>query len=116
MNEIYKFVKEKDHDKYKSYLHTNYLMWFDEEVFPSDRTSHDKWEAEWINTRNIKIYSILPLYIIIVNNTAVVHHLAKTSSPIYRDKLMRQSKWTEVFIKENNKWVLLTSHGQLKDE
>jgi hypothetical protein len=69
------------------------------------------WEANWMANTEVKIHEILPLRINIVNNVAVVHHLAKSLRTIEGKTALRQSKWTDVFIKENDKWLMITSHG-----
>jgi hypothetical protein len=116
MEELYEAIKASDHEKYKSFLHEKYSMWFDDETFPSDRASHDMWEAHWTANTELKIYEILPLRINIVNNIAVVHHLAKSLRTIEDKTALRQSKWTDVFIKENDKWLMITSHGGLIED
>ena len=116
MVEVYDAVKSNDHEKYKSLLHEKFTMWFDNETFPSDRASHDMWEAYWMANTENKIVETLPLRINIVNNVAVVHHLAKSLRTIEDKTALRQSKWTDVLIKENDKWVLITSHGIIIEE
>jgi hypothetical protein len=56
MEKLYEAIKASDHEKYKSFLHANYSNWFDNETFPSDRASHDMWEANWMANNEVKIY------------------------------------------------------------
>jgi hypothetical protein len=51
-----------------------------------------------------------------VNNIAVVHHLAKSLRTIEDKTALQQSKWTDVFIKENDKWLMITSHGSINED
>jgi hypothetical protein len=111
MEELYDAIKASDHEKYKSLLHDEFSMWFDDETFPSDKASHDIWEAHWFANTEVIISEKIPLRINIVDNIAVVHHLAKSLRTIEDKTAMRQSKWTDVFIKENDQWLLITSHG-----
>ena len=111
MVEVYDAMKSSDHEKYKSLLHEKFSIWFDDETFPSDRTSHNMWEAYWIQNTEVKIIEVFPLRIIIVENIAVVHHLAKSLRTIEDKTALIQAKWTDVLIKENDQWLLITSHG-----
>jgi len=116
MVEVYDALKSSDHEKYKSLLHEKFSVWFEDETFPSDRVSHDIWEAYWIPSTEVKISEILPLRIIIVDNIAVVHHLAKSLRTRDDETAVRQSKWTDVLIKENDQWLLITTHGGVIDD
>ena len=116
MVEVYEALKSSDHEKYKSLLHEKFSVWFEDETFPSDRVSHDIWEAYWIPSTEVKISEILPLRIIIVDNIAVVHHLAKSLRTRNDETALRQSKWTDVLIKENDQWLLITTHGGIIDD
>jgi len=111
MEKLYDAIKSSDHEKYKSLLHKKFSIWFDDETFPSDRASHNIWEAHWFANTEVKISEILPLRIIIVDNIAVVHYLAKSLRTRDDETAMRQSKWTDVLIKENDQWLLITTHG-----
>jgi hypothetical protein len=116
MVEVYDAVKSSDLEKYKSLLHEKFTMWLDTETFPSDRTTHDIWEANWMAVTDVKIVDILPLKIIVVDHIAVVHHLAKSLIVVEGKTAIRQAKWTDVLINENDKWVLITSNGSVLDE
>ena len=116
MLKVYDAVKSSDHEMYKSLLHEKFSMWFDDETFPSDRISHDLWEAYWMANTEVKIVDILPLKIFIVDNVAVIHHLAKSLITVEDKTTLRQTKWTDVMIKENDQWLLITSNGSVIDD
>lgn len=76
--------------------------------------SKDKWVNQMIVTKNMRTkinFSIEPARILVRDNAAVVHYYFSYSF-LYTDgaeshKKSDQGNWSEFFIKENGKWMLI---------
>jgi ketosteroid isomerase-like protein len=102
-------------------VHDKYLGWNNESPMPMSK-------AKWVDPMKEKIdlysqrdFDIEPARILVHGNVAVVHYYYEMSS-IYDDgeekhKSSYQGKWTEFFVKEDGKWMLIgdfTSSQQKK--
>ncbi len=89
----------------------DFLGWNDEDPMP---LSKDKWVnpmKETLNMRTKINFSIEPARILVRDNAAVVHYYYKYSF-LYTDgeesnKISYEGKWTEFFIKDDGKWMLI---------
>lgn len=101
----------KDFDGAFANIHDKYLGWYAEDPLP---TSKEKWYnsmnkyKEFISKLN---YDVEPARILVHGDVAVVH-LYYSFSLLYDDgenkkKVSYSGKWTEFFIKEDGKWMLI---------
>ena len=108
---MWKNWKAGDLDAAFANVDNDYLGWNDETPMP---LSKDKWVKPMIETKNMRTninFNIEPARILVHDNVAVVHYYFSYSF-LYTDgeeshKSSDHGKWTEFFIKENGKWMLI---------
>ncbi len=103
--------KAGDLDAAFANITNDYLGWNDSRPMP---LSKDEWVNPMIATKNMRSkinYDIEPARILVHNNAAVVHYYYSYSFLLTEEgesnKVSQQGKWSEFFIRENGKWMLL---------
>lgn len=97
---------------FMSYFHDDYVGWEINDALPSTKADARKWIAHGHQTEKTLVYSIKPLSIKIHNDIAIVHYywsnLVKDAEGKERN---RSGRWTDILMKQGNKWVLIGDHG-----
>ena len=92
-------------------VHDNYLGWNNESPMPLSKA---KWVGSMIENKDSyshQDYDIEPARIVVQDNCAVVHYYYQFSLIIKEGDestaMKDQGKWSEFFIKEKGKWMLI---------
>jgi len=103
--------KAGDVDAMFSNVHQDYLGWNEEAPLPM---SKDKWQnsmKKYITRLTNLDFNIEPARIIVKGNVAVVHFYYEMSWGLDTREGVKdfsyKGKWSEFYIKENGKWMLL---------
>ena len=103
---------KRDLDGFLNYFHDDYSGWFNRASLPSDKGSSRKWISHSFQTVKISVYEINPVAIKIHGNVAIVHYYF---SFIRKDaegkESNRSGRWTDILMKQGDKWVLIGDHG-----
>lgn len=108
-----------DLEGFLAYFHEDYLGWSYEDALPADKATLKKWLEHRYKTSKVLVYDIKPTGIKIHGNTAFVHYywsdLIKDSEGKEKE---RSGRWTDILIKEGDKWLLIGDHGgrSMKDK
>jgi len=103
--------KAKDNEGAFANVHKDYMGWNVEDVMPVD---YEEWyQSTSRYDENIidREYDIDPVRIVVKGNAAVVHYYYAFSVKFKDGEEIKNAqykgKWTEFFIKEKGKWMLL---------
>lgn len=108
--------KNRDLATYLSYFHPDFAGWHTGDDAPTDRTNRTKGLAQYFEHSTPLAYALEPLTIQVHGTTAVVHYkIEQTLKWSNGTKSMGTSFWTDVLIKENNRWLLFSDHGGAVD-
>jgi len=103
---------KRDLEGFLSYFHTDYSGWFNRASLPSDKASGRKGISHSFQTIKILVREINPVAIKIHGNVAIAHYYF---SFIRRDaegkESNRSGRWTDILMKQGDKWVLIGDHG-----
>jgi ketosteroid isomerase-like protein len=95
-----------------TYFHPDYVGWINFGPVPQNKETTSKFMSYVIKTHKILVYDMQPLSIKIYGNVAIVHYYY---SQIYKDAEGKEKtetgRWTDVFMKQGDKWLLIGDHG-----
>jgi len=111
VEKMFDFWAKRDLEGYMNCLHPNFVGWFHNDPLPLDKKSLRNWESLWLSTEKIHRYEIKPVSIKITSDVAVVSYYDTTLREDEKEKNLGYSKWTDVLLKENGKWLILSSVG-----
>ena len=101
----------RDLESYMNSTHKDFSGWFENEPLPVNRSTLKKWEGFWLKDIKIHIWEIQPVSITVSGDVAVIQHYLNTVREDEKGKITVYSKYTDVFKKENGKWMNIASHG-----
>jgi hypothetical protein len=107
---------KRDLDGYMSCLHENFIGWFQKDPLPLNKESLRKWEKHWLSTVKIHLDEMKPVSITITGNIGIINLYASTIEEDENGKKLMYSRWTEILIKEDGKWLILGMHGGNMDD
>ena len=103
---------KRDLEGFLSYFHTDYSGWFNRASLPSDKASIRKWVGHSFKTWRISVYEVNPVAIKIHGNVAIVHsYYSLVRKDAEGKESNRSGRWTDVLMKQGDKWVLIGDHG-----
>lgn len=101
-----------DVDGFLSYMHEDYSGWGSDQPVPSGKESARKWLAHNLPLRDIQMYEVTPVGMRIHGDVAVVHYYFSYAYEGPDGKRgSDQGRWTDILVKQGDKWVLLADHG-----
>ena len=98
---------QEDLEGYMAYYHTDYSGWSYQSALPSDKASVRKWMDHLMKTEKILIMEVKPAAIKIHGNVAIVHYFFDI---LWKER-SSSGRWTDILIKQGNKWVIIGDHG-----
>jgi hypothetical protein len=111
IEKIYNAWEKRDVDGYLSYLHKNFIGWYDNDPLPLNKESLRGWENHWLSTTQIIRNEIRPVSIAITADTAIINYYATSLRKDEQGNKLAHHKWTDVLKKEDGKWLVLGSFG-----
>ena len=95
-----------------SYVHDDYMGWSVDAPMPASKASSNKWMSFWAANNSIAMYEITPLTILIHGDVAVAHYYYSSVSKDKEGKMDNvQGRWTDILVKQGDRWVLFADHG-----
>ena len=96
----------------EEFLHPDCIGWNMNAPMPRSKDVTNRWFNAFLPFSKTVEYQITPLAIVLKGNIAMVHYYYLTLSTDKEGKPEREKgRWTEVWIKEGNKWLCLGWQG-----
>jgi ketosteroid isomerase-like protein len=109
---LWSLTKPTDLEEIMSMYHPDYRGWNYTSPLPGGKDRVRKWMDYMLNSGEMLIYDIRPVDIFVRGNFAFVHYFYRI---ITKDKKgeekMEAGRWTDIFMKEGGKWLLIGDHG-----
>jgi ketosteroid isomerase-like protein len=112
VNDYWAVMAKGDLNGFLEYFHSDYVGWENGDVLPSTKEESRKWINYAYQGVKIPIYEIKPLAIKIYGDVAFVHYYYTTVKETQDGKKSTENgRWTDILLKQGNKWVLIGDHG-----
>lgn len=108
---LFEFWANRDLESYMNSTHKDFSGWFGDEPLPVNKSILQKWEGFWLKDVKIHLWEIQPVSITVSGDVAVIHYFLNTVRENEKGKTAVSSKYTDVYKKENGKWMNIASHG-----
>lgn len=101
-----------DVDGFLSYFHDDYSGWTYDDALPSCKATAQKWISYFVPKTEVMVYDIKPAAIKIHGDIAIVHYFySRAYKNIEGNVKYAQGRWTDILMKQGDKWVLIGDHG-----
>lgn len=103
-----KLIRQGKVDEFLAYFHEEYSGWNNIEPLPADKQSII---SELRNDFQLQVredYKIIPIKIKVLDELAIVHYYLSGSNET--DSCNKIKHYTDVLVKNGNKWVLIADH------
>jgi ketosteroid isomerase-like protein len=112
VNDYWAQMAKGDVSGFMEYFHPDYSGWENGEKLPSNKEETRKWITYGFQGVKIPLYEIKPLSIKIYGDVAFVHYYYTTVKEMPDGKKkVETGRWTDILLKQGNKWVLIGDHG-----
>jgi ketosteroid isomerase-like protein len=109
---LWKLSASGDVEGFLSYSHPDYVGWINVSPFPQNKERASKFISYGFKTNKIQVYDISPLSIKLYGNVAIVHYYYCETYKDFEGKEKNEiGRWTDVFMKQGDKWLLIGDHG-----
>lgn len=99
------------------YMHDGYLGWNVGTPLPSGKADAAKWMKHFWAKRKVTIYDVNPVGIAVFGDVAIVHYYYTMMVADEEGKEKNMSgNWTDVLLKQGDKWLLIGDHGGNQDD
>ncbi|MBI5471479.1 MAG: nuclear transport factor 2 family protein [Ignavibacteriae bacterium] len=99
-------------DAFMSYFHESYIGWETSQPMPGNKATVKKFIEHDYKTEKTVLYNITPASINVLGNVAIANYYY---SRIVKDaegkEKSRSGRWTDVLMKQGDKWVLIGDQG-----
>lgn len=103
---------KRDLDGFMSYFDEDYSGWFNMDPLPGTKAEARKSLNYDFANNKILLQEIKPVAIKVHDNIAIVHYYYSRLVQNKEGKeSMRRGNWTDILMKQGNKWVLIGDHG-----
>ncbi len=111
VNDYWALMTKGDITGFMEYFHKDYLGWDDESALPATKEETQKWLQYMYQGVKIPLYEIKPLGIRVYGDVAFVHYNYSLVRESEGKKKAEQGRWTDILLKQGNKWVLIGDNG-----
>lgn len=111
--ETYNSLFDKgDLEGFMSYFHNDYRGWIYQAPVPTDKSKVRKFVERDMKSEKVLFSDLTPAEIQIYGNVAIVHYFWTSTSKGSEGKEETASgRWTDVLMKQGDKWLLIGDHG-----
>lgn len=101
-----------DVDGFLAYMHEDYSGWSLSSPVPESKATSAKFLRFFVGRSTTEFYDITPVAITVHGDFAVVHYFFYEVSKNAEGKTRTEhGRWTDILIKQGDRWVLLADHG-----
>jgi ketosteroid isomerase-like protein len=117
VNDYWALMAKGDLNGFFEYFHQDYVGWDNGDVLPSSKEESKKMFTFFYSGVKVPFYEIKPLAIKIYGDFAFVHYLyvMYMETPDGKKK-SEKGRWTDILMKQGNKWVMIGDHGGATEE
>ncbi|MFH2049908.1 MAG: nuclear transport factor 2 family protein [bacterium] len=106
-----------DVEGFLGYFHSDFSGWINTAHLPHDRATRVKFIKFSLPKTKTLLYNIQPVAIKIHGNVAIVHYSYTEVSKYGEEKeKSEQGRWTDILIKQGDKWIMIGDHGGATSE
>ncbi|MBU0508288.1 nuclear transport factor 2 family protein [bacterium] len=117
---MWELMTQDNLDGFLALIHNDYVGWQYEAPVPYGKETSAKWIKYWVPQRKVLIYDLSPVAIAVFGNFAIVDYYYQMVVEIGKDdekkKKESEGRWTDIFMKEGGKWMLVGDHGGSTDD
>ncbi len=108
----WKMGAAKDASWIETMTHPRISVWQAEDPMPSGKASLVRWTRYADTNTTVLEQEIFPISVTITGDVAVAHYRYRTAFENYKkEREMVTGRYTDVFIKEGNRWLFITWTG-----
>ena len=100
-----------DIDGFLGYFHDDFSGWRNDSPLPDDKNTRAKAIKFFMSDTESLFYNIKPVAIKIHGDVAFVHYYYVDLSRVGEEEEMVAGRWTDVLLKQGDKWVMIGDHG-----
>jgi ketosteroid isomerase-like protein len=100
-----------DVEKLMSYIHTDYRGSGHGSPVPVDKSILRKQVEQMTKDYVMKHVFMQPTAIQVFGNTAIVHYILTMTLKSYEGKVESQTAYTDIFVKQGDKWLVVADNG-----
>lgn len=101
-----------DADGMLSYFHADYQGWDMNDPLPGNKAETEKGIKHFLKDNSIVMYNIKPVGINVQGNVAIVHYYYEMTIMNAEGKENNtRGRWTDVLMKQGDKWLLIGDAG-----
>jgi ketosteroid isomerase-like protein len=105
-------IEKGDVEKLMSYVHQDYRGSGHGSPLPIDKTIFRKQVEQLVKTYPARSLFLQPAAIQVFGNTAIVHYIATiTLKSVDGKEATSQTAYTDVFVKQGDKWLIVADNG-----
>jgi len=105
-------IAKGDVDGFLAYMHEDYAGWSLSSPVPESKATSAKYLRFFATRGTTEFYDITPVAIVVHGDVAIVHYFYYEVSKNAEGKTRTEhGRWTDVLIKQGDRWVLLGDHG-----
>ncbi|CAN5483228.1 hypothetical protein BH20ACI3_BH20ACI3_39640 [soil metagenome] len=108
----WKMSAAKDASWIETMVHPSISFWQTDQSMPRNKASLARWTRYNDTNATVLEQEIFPISVTITNNVAVAHYRYQIASENYKkEREMVTGRYTDVFVKEGNRWLFITWAG-----
>lgn len=111
VNDYWALMGKGDVTGFLTYFSDEYLGWDNDDPVPTTKEDTQKWLQFAFQGVKILIYDIKPLGIKVFGDFAFVHYYYSFVRERDGKKENEHGRWTDILMKQGNKWVMIGDHG-----
>jgi ketosteroid isomerase-like protein len=101
-----------DIDGFLGYMHEDYSGWSLSSPVPESKAASATWLRYFATRGSTEFYTITPVAITLHGDVAVVHYYYYEVNKDSDGKMKTEKgRWTDILVKQGDRWVLLGDHG-----
>jgi ketosteroid isomerase-like protein len=112
VNDYWGLMAKGDLNGFLEYFHSDYIGWENGDALPSTKEESRKWINYAYQGVKIPVYDIKPVAIKIYGDVAFVDYYYSMAKETQDGKKSTENgRWTDILLKQGNKWVMIGDHG-----
>jgi hypothetical protein len=115
VNDYWALFAKGDVEGFSDYFHEKFSGWPSSSNHPQDKSERVKFIKYFLPKSKVVFYTLTPAAIVVHDNVAVVHYFYYMVSQDKDGKENTdQSGWTDILVKDGDKWVMIGDSGGSK--